>query len=61
MQIFLIGTQLIGGFMTAYVLSIKGRKTLIQLGSFISFIVLIGLGIAYMPNFYINNGISYYQ
>jgi hypothetical protein len=61
MQIFLIGTQLIAGFMTAYVLSIKGRKTLIQLGSFISFIVLIGLGIAYMPNFYINNGISYYQ
>lgn len=35
-----------------------GRKILIQLGTVISIIVLIGLGIAYLPVFFINGILS---
>ncbi len=52
MQIFLNCSQLIGCILTAYVMSKLGRKILIQLGTVISIIVLIGLGIAYLQVFY---------
>jgi hypothetical protein len=58
MQIFLVSTQFIGCLSSAYVLSLKGRKFLLQLGTIISLVVLVGLGIAYLPSFYVNGKLS---
>ena len=58
MQIFLVSTQFVGCLSSAYVLSLKGRKFLLQLGTIISLVVLVGLGIAYLPSFYVNGKLS---
>jgi MFS family permease len=59
MQIFLNLCQVVGSLSTAYILTKVGRKTLLQIGTFISMIVLICLGIAYLPTFEVDGKLNH--
>jgi SP family sugar:H+ symporter-like MFS transporter len=58
MQIFLISMMIFTCILCAYVLKKVGRKTLLQLGTLVSIILLIILGTAYLEVFNINGQLS---
>ena len=59
MQIFLNLCQAVGSLSAVYILSKVGRKTLLQIGTFVSTTVLICLGIAYLPIFEVDGKLNH--